>query len=75
MEGTQVSYVISGLDVKGKLILSRNESIDPHLTDWEEDVYCVLPDGGDPDRWGALDLVAFDPAIDGWIEKHIYCVR
>jgi hypothetical protein len=74
VEGAQASYVISGLDVLGELILSDNESIHPHLTDWEEDVHCVWTEGY-VDSWGALNFVAFDPAVDGWVEQRIFCVR
>ena len=72
--GAQVSYVISGLDVLGNLILSDNDSIAPHLTDWEEDINCVWTEGY-VDSWGVLDFVAFNPFIDGWTEQSIYCVR
>ena len=73
--GAQMSYLISGLDVLGELILSGNESVDPHLVDWEGDAYCVTITGDTLDSWGVLDFVAFNPAIDGWVEQIIDCVR
>jgi hypothetical protein len=74
VEGTQISYVISGLDVLGDLIISGNQSIAPHLVDWEGDINCVWTEGRS-DSWGALDFVAFDPALDGWEEVFITCAR
>ncbi len=74
VEGAQVSYVISGLDVLGDLILSGNQSADPHLTDWEGDADCVWTEGI-VDRWGALDFVAHNPTIEGWEDVRITCVR
>ena len=73
--GAQVSYVISGLDVLGKLVLDANESVDPHLVDWEGDAYCVTIDGVTLNSWGVLDFVAFNPAVEGWVEQIIDCVR
>lgn len=73
--GAQVSYVISGLDILGELILSGNESVDPQLVDWEGDAYCVTIDGVLLEPWGALDFVAFNPAVEGWLEQNIECAR
>jgi hypothetical protein len=74
VSGAQVSYIISGVDVLGELEISGNESTDPHLVDWENDTYCVWR-GGYVDRWGALDYAAFNPTIDGWVDRRIICIR
>jgi hypothetical protein len=54
--------------------ISGNESIDPHLTDWEDDAYCVWTEGY-ADSWGVLDFVAHNPTIDGWTDQRIVCMR
>ncbi|MEJ2605176.1 MAG: hypothetical protein P8Z41_00720 [Anaerolineales bacterium] len=72
--GSQVSYIISGLDVLGEMDISGNESIDPHLTDWEDDAYCVWTEGY-ADSWGVLDFVAHNPTIEGWTDQRIVCMR
>jgi hypothetical protein len=72
--GSQVSYIISGVDALGDLVISGNESIAPQLVDWENDVYCVWTEGY-VDSWGVLDYVANNPTIDGWVDQRIICVR
>lgn len=72
--GAQVSFIISGLDVLGDLIISGNQSINPHLVDWEDDKHCVWTDGY-VDSWGALDFVAHNPTLDGWVDQRIVCAR
>jgi hypothetical protein len=71
--GAQVNYVIEGLDVMGKLHISGNESIEPRLTDWQFDQPCEY--AGYVDSWGALDFVAHNPTIDGWVDQRIFCER
>ena len=74
VEGTQVGYIISGLDVLGDLDISGNEVESLHLTDWEGDRNCEWEPGYSY-NWGVIDFVAFDPPLDGWEEQLIFCLR
>jgi len=74
VQGAQVSFMISGLDVLGELDIFGNQSIAPHLVDWEFDTNCVW-EPGFSDSWGILDFAAFNPSLAGWEEQRIYCAR
>ncbi len=74
VKGTQVGYIISGLDVLGDLDISGNEVEDLHLTDWEGDRNCEWEPGYSY-NWDVIDFVAFDPPLDGWEEQLIFCLR
>lgn len=71
--GAQVNFLVEGLDVAGDLVVSGNESNMPQLTDWDGDANCTWD--GIFDSWGALDFVAHDPTIEGWMDQRIYCER
>jgi len=74
VEGAQVAYVISGLDVLGELVIDNNQFADLHLVDWEADTGCVW-EPGISDSWGVIPFVAHNPAIPGWVDQRIICAR
>jgi len=71
--GAQINFLVEGLDVEGELVVSGNVSNSPQLTDWAGDQNCTWD--GITNVWGAIDFVAHDPSIEGWIDKRIYCER
>jgi hypothetical protein len=73
VSGAQVNFLIEGLDVLGELLISGNSSEDPRLTDWQSDIDCTWD--GITNSWGALDFVAHDPTVEGWLDRRIYCER
>jgi parallel beta-helix repeat protein len=70
--GAQINYLIEGLDLVGILIESDNTSDLPRMTDWEAAASGCL-NGGNIDTWGAIDRVAHDPALPGWVDLPIHC--
>ena len=71
--GAQVNYLVEGLDTRGELIVSGNESTKPRWSDWEGDESCAWD--GITDSWGRHHFVAHDPTIEGWEDLRIYCER
>jgi hypothetical protein len=71
--GSQVNFLVEGLEILGELIVSGNISNTPRLTDWETDQTCEWD--GIVYSWGLLDFVAHDPTIEGWSDHQIYCER
>jgi len=69
--GAQVNFLVEGMEILGELIVSGNVSNSPQLTDWSNDEGCTRD--GITYSWGALDFVAHDPTIEGWIDQRIYC--
>ncbi|MFN2144610.1 MAG: hypothetical protein ACK2T7_04620 [Anaerolineales bacterium] len=74
VRGTQIGYIIGGLDVLGELDISGNEVENLHLVDWEDDRYCEW-DPGIGYSWGVIDFVAFNPSFEDWVEQLIFCMR
>jgi hypothetical protein len=71
--GAQVNFLVEGLDVQGELVVSGNVSESPRMTDWFGSRDCTWD--GITYSWGALDFVAHDPTIEGWLDQRIYCER
>lgn len=69
--GAQINYLVEGLDLVGTLVESGNESIQPRMTDWENDASCVQ--GGMSAWWGMFDFVAHHPTLPGWTDQRVHC--
>lgn len=74
VHGTQVGYIISGLDILGELDISGNEVENLQLVDWEGDRNCEW-EPGYTYNWGVIDFVAFNPSLEGWVEQMMFCLR
>jgi hypothetical protein len=70
VRGAHINYLTQGMEVLGTFEISGNVSEAPQESDWEAANYGC---GGQP--WGPLDFVAWNPAIEGWIERSILCTR
>ena len=71
--GAQVNYLIEGVEIAGELIIDGNISEDPQMTDWQGSRSCNRD--GFSYSWGAMDFVAHDPILEGWIDQPIFCAR
>jgi hypothetical protein len=59
---------VGGIDVQGTFEVSENISETPQETCWFAAAY-----GCEGRTWGPLDFVAFNPEIEGWLVRMIYC--
>lgn len=71
--GSQVNFLIGGMEFAGELNLSGNVSKGPQMTDWQSDSGCTY--FGLTDSWGIIEFVAHDPSLSGWTDQRIYCAR
>lgn len=68
--GTQINFLVEGLDLVGTLIQEGNVSKAPQRSDWG-----VSRTGCDGVTWGAFDFVAHDPSLPNWTDLRIHCER
>ncbi len=70
VSGAQINYLVEGLDAIGQFIDQNNLSQTPRLSDWQ-----AAKSGCNGVKWGALDKVAHDPVLAGYIDLLIHCER
>lgn len=68
VRGTHINYLVGGVDVQGTFEVSGNVSEIPQETCW-----FAAANGCEGHTWGPLDFVAFNPEIEGWLVRMIYC--
>lgn len=74
VSGAHINYLVAGVDLMGGFIDINNISETPRMTDWNAARNGCYSEG-DIVYWDALDFVAHDPALDGWIDLRIHCER
>jgi len=71
--GTQVGYLIEGLDVQGTLVQSGNNYGALGVTDWQGSHGCTTD--GVTESWTTIPFDAYNPTLSGWTAVPIYCER
>jgi len=70
VSGAQINYLIEGFAILGQFIDQNNVSQTPRLSDWYAARHGCLGV-----TWGALDKVAHDPSLPGYLDLLIHCER
>ena len=68
VRGAHINYLVGGVDVQGTFEVSGNVSETPQETCW-----FAAATGCEGRTWGPLDFVAFNPEIEDWLSRMIYC--
>jgi parallel beta-helix repeat protein len=72
VRGSQINYLIEGLDVQGDLVIEENLSESPQETDWHAASF-GCPNQLVETTWGTFDYVARHPTIPGWDTQLVHC--